>query len=107
MSQPLDLSQVKFPDQMDLRTASIFLELTSARVRTLARTGDIPSTKTEDGKWSFTKAALTKWKDTPRKRASGGPRGDEDREGLVPDETPVTEGTGEGYVARIEGEGKP
>lgn len=71
----IDLSKVQFPDVMDLRTAAIFLNISEMRVRTLARTGELKSSK-DDGKWAFKKADLEAYKNTPRARKSGGPRGE-------------------------------
>jgi hypothetical protein len=74
----IDLSKVQFPDQMDLRTASIFLGLSEMRVRALARSEELPGSKDASGAWLFTKAELTTFKNTPRTRkgGGGGPRGD-------------------------------
>jgi len=77
----LDLSKVKFPDVMDLRTAAIYLGLSEMRVRTLAREGELAGTKTEDGRWAFAKADLDEFKSRPPKphaRGGGGgrPRGE-------------------------------
>lgn len=79
MTTGIDLTKIQFPDVMDLRTASIFLEMSEMRVRTLARDGDIKATKTEDGtvaKWSFKKADLEAFKATPRTRKATAQRGD-------------------------------
>jgi hypothetical protein len=75
----LDLSNIKWPDKMDLRTASIFLELSDMRVRTLAREETLPSTKDEEGNWVFALADLKAYKSTPHPRkggGGGGPRGE-------------------------------
>lgn len=72
----LDLSQIDFPDVMDLRSAALFLGLSEQRVRTLAREEQIPASKTESGAWAFNKSDLETWKSTPRVRKSGGPRGE-------------------------------
>jgi hypothetical protein len=80
MAGTLDLSNVKWPEVMDLRTASFFLDLSEMRVRTLAREGGIPSSKDEEGNWAFKKADLQVYKDTPHVRkgggGGGGPRAD-------------------------------
>jgi hypothetical protein len=77
---PIDLSNVKFPDKMDLRTAALFLNISEMRVRTLAREGTLKATKTggegETKKWEFTKSDLEAFKATPRERKAGGPRGE-------------------------------
>lgn len=78
MSQ-IDLSKVQFPDNMDLRTASIFLGLSEMRVRALARDGSLVGSKDEGGAWVFAKKDLETFKATPRVRKGGGktgPRGD-------------------------------
>lgn len=72
----IDTSQIKFPDEMDLRTASIFLGISEMRVRTLARQKALPASKDENGKWVFKKSDLQTFKDTPRARGGGGPRGE-------------------------------
>jgi len=75
----LDLSQIKFPDVMDLRTAALYLGVSEMRVRTLARDdkSGLKATKDEDGKWAFRKADLDAYKSAPRTRkGGGGPRGD-------------------------------
>jgi len=75
MSNTVDLSNVKFPDVMDLRTAALYLGVSEMRVRTLARDGGIAGTKEEgSGKWLFTKLILDGYKNTPRARKSGGGR---------------------------------
>jgi hypothetical protein len=78
MANQLDLSNVKWPEVMDLRTASIFLDLSEMRVRTLAREGGLPASKDDEGSWAFKKSDLTTYKNTPhaRKGGGGGPRGD-------------------------------
>ena len=77
-SNQLDLSNVKWPEVMDLRTASIFLDLSEMRVRTLAREGTLPAIKDDEGSWAFKKADLSTFKSAPhpRKGGGGGPRGD-------------------------------
>jgi hypothetical protein len=78
MSQPesIDITKIQFPENMDLRSAALFLGLSEMRVRALARKGDIKATKNDDGHWVFSKAMLTQFKNTPRARGGGGPRGD-------------------------------
>ena len=72
----LDISKIQFPDPMGLREASIFLELSDMRVRTLAREGALKGLKSDDGKWSFAQKDLIAYRDTPRERKAAGPRGD-------------------------------
>lgn len=72
MSTQIDLSNVKFPDPMDLRTAALYLGISEMRIRTLAREGDVKGTKNDANQWLFTKAILDAYKSTPRVRKSGG-----------------------------------
>ena len=62
MAMQLDLSNVKWPDKMDLRTASIFLDLSDMRVRTLVREGQLPGEKDDAGDWTFKKSDLQAYK---------------------------------------------
>jgi len=71
MSNTIDLSKVQFPDQMDLRTASIYLGLSEMRVRALARSEELPGAKDDAGAWVFAKADLDTFKAAPRTRKSG------------------------------------
>jgi len=75
MSEPLDLSQVNFPDVMNIRMASIFLNLSEARIRALIRSEEISATMV-DKKWTMSIKDLTVFRDTPRIRKTSGPRGD-------------------------------
>jgi hypothetical protein len=78
MSQ-IDLSQIKFPDVMDLRTAALYLGVSEMRIRTLARdeASGLKSTKDGAGKWQFTKKDLEAFKASPKTRkGGGGPRGE-------------------------------
>ena len=72
MSTTIDLSNVKFPDPMDLRTAALYLGLGEMRIRTLAREGTLKGAKNDAGQWLFTKANLEAYKTTPRVRKAGG-----------------------------------
>lgn len=72
MASQIDLSNVVFPDVMDLRTAAIYLGLSEMRVRTLAREETLPGGKDESGTWQFTKNELDIFKETPRVRKGGG-----------------------------------
>jgi len=72
MSTQIDLSSVKFPDPMDLRTAALYLGLGEMRIRTLAREGTLKGAKNDAGQWTFTKAHLDEYKVTPRVRRAGG-----------------------------------
>ena len=74
MSNTVDLSGVKFPEQMDLRTAALYLGVSEMRIRTLAREGELKGTKDEGNKWLFGKAVLDGFKATPHVRKSGGGR---------------------------------
>jgi hypothetical protein len=57
MAQPgIDIN---FPDPMSLRLASLFVDISEQRLRTLIREGKIKATQDADGKYSVTKAALT------------------------------------------------
>lgn len=77
MSTQIDLSNVVFPDVMDLRTASIYLGLSEMRVRALARDESLTATKDEGGAWQFARTDLDAFKVTPRTRkASTKPRGE-------------------------------
>lgn len=74
--QMIDLSNVVFPDEMDLRTASIYLGVSEMRVRTLARTGDIIGDKDEKNRWVFHRAILDEYKNRPvtvKERKAKGP----------------------------------
>jgi hypothetical protein len=73
----IDLSQINFPDQMNLRLAAVYLNLSEQRVRTLLRENKIPGAeKSESGAWVLTKAILDEFKQTHRSRGGGGRRGD-------------------------------
>lgn len=76
MSNQIDLSKVQFPDQMDLRTAAIYLGLSEMRVRTLAREESLKAHKDDAGTWVFKRADLDAFKTAPRVRKAGGPRGE-------------------------------
>ena len=78
MSSQVDLSNVKFPDVMDLRSAALFLGVSEMRIRTLAKDpqSGLKAGKDENKKWSFKKSDLEAYKNTPRVRSAGGPRGD-------------------------------
>ena len=71
MATELDISKLDFPDEMDLRTAAIYLQLSGMRVRTLAREGDIPAEKNDAGHWMFDKADLDEYKAKPKVRRRG------------------------------------
>jgi hypothetical protein len=68
----MDQSKIKieFPEEMDLRFASLYLNMSDGRLRALVREEKIVGTKTDAG-WSFKKADLDKFNATPRVRASG------------------------------------
>jgi hypothetical protein len=66
----LDLSNVKFPDVMGVREAALFLGMGEQYVRALARKGEVKNTLT-DGRFTFKKADLEAFKNTPRVRAAG------------------------------------
>ena len=74
MTSQIDLSNVVFPDVMDLRTAAIYLGLSEMRVRTLAREEALPGEKDDSGAWQFIKDELDIFKETPRVRKAGGGR---------------------------------
>jgi hypothetical protein len=65
---------------MNLRLASVFLDLSEQRLRTLVRQGTIPgAAKNEEGAWAFTKQGLEQYKAekaTSPRRTGGGPRGE-------------------------------
>lgn len=74
--QSIDLSNVVFPEEMDLRTASIYLGISEMRLRTLARTEEILGEKDDKGRWVFPRAILDAYKDRPkvvRERKAKGP----------------------------------
>lgn len=72
----VDISQLDFPDEMSLRSAAIFLEISEMRVRTLAKEEGVPSYKNEAGHWRFSKEDLTEFKATMGTRRGGYRRGD-------------------------------
>lgn len=72
MSNQIDLSNVKFPDPMDLRTAALYLGISEMRIRTLAREGTVKGSKNDANQWQFKKADLDVYKTTPHVRKSGG-----------------------------------
>jgi excisionase family DNA binding protein len=74
MSNSVDLSNVKFPEQMDLRTAALYLGVSEMRIRTLAHQGGLKGVKDDGGKWLFSKVTLDGYKATPHVRKSGGGR---------------------------------
>ena len=72
----VDISQIDFPDEMSLRAAAIFLEISEMRVRTLAKDEDLKSFKNEAGHWRFAKEDLEEFKSTMGSRRGGYRRGD-------------------------------
>ena len=72
----IDVSQIKFPAVMDLRTAAIYLEIGEMRIRTLARDEDLASFKNDAGHWRFNLEDLKSFKETMGTRKSGMRRGD-------------------------------
>jgi hypothetical protein len=61
-----------FPDKMNLRLASVFIDMSEQRLRTLARENAIPgAAKDEGGNWVFTKEGLAEYNEL---RASGSTR---------------------------------
>ncbi len=73
----IDISQIDFPDIMDLRAAAVYLEVNEMRVRTLARDEELPGAhKTEAGHWRFVKSDLEEFKTTMGTRKGGYRRGD-------------------------------
>jgi excisionase family DNA binding protein len=64
---------VEFPDQMDLRLAAIYINVSEGRIRTLLREGTIQATKTDANKWVISKDVLDEYKTrAPAPRAGGG-----------------------------------
>lgn len=72
----VDISQIDFPDEMSLRAAAIYLEISEMRVRTLAKDEDLKSFKNEAGHWRFAKEDLAEFKATMGSRRGGYRRGD-------------------------------
>ena len=73
---PIDMSNVKFVDPLNLRDAAIFLGMNENNVRAAAQGGRITATKNEANQWQFKQADLTTFKNTPRRTGGGGKRGD-------------------------------
>lgn len=67
---PLDISQVKFPDQMNIREAALYLGVGEQRVRALNRGGELKGDNTS-GRLLFKKSDLDAFKTTPKTRAIG------------------------------------
>lgn len=66
---------VVFPEVMELRIASVYLDMSETRLRTLLREGRIKATKDEEtGKWQIKKADLDTYNATKGTRTSAGPR---------------------------------
>jgi excisionase family DNA binding protein len=57
-------ANVDFPAVMDLRLASIYLNVSEGRIRTLLREGTIPSVKDDSGHWAVAKTELDKYQET-------------------------------------------
>jgi hypothetical protein len=73
----IDLSQINFPDQMNLRLAAVYLNLSEQRVRTLLREEKVPgAVKSDSGAWVLTKEGLDEYKETRKTRGGGTRRGD-------------------------------
>jgi hypothetical protein len=62
--------KIEFPAQMDLRIASLFVNMSEGRMRALVREGKIVGEKTDAG-WMFNKTDLEKFLVEPRTRAQG------------------------------------
>jgi hypothetical protein len=74
--------KIEFPPVMDLRIASLYLNMSEGRMRALVREEKIKGTKTEQG-WEFLKADLDVFNATPRPRAGGGTRTTKDGKAFV------------------------
>lgn len=72
----IDVSSIKFPKVMDLRTAAIYLEIGEMRVRTLARDEELPSHKNDAGHWRFNLEDLKAFKADMGTKRGGYRRGD-------------------------------
>ncbi len=67
----MDIPKIDYPTEMNLRFASLFLNMSEGRLRALVREEKIVGTKTDDG-WMFKKADLEKYAAQPHPRATGG-----------------------------------
>lgn len=70
---PLDTTKIQFPDSMNIREASLYLDLGEQRIRALHRAGSLPADDSS-GRLMFKKTDLDVVKATPRRTGGGGGR---------------------------------
>jgi hypothetical protein len=68
-----DAPKIEYPNEMNLRFASLYINVSEGRMRALVREEKVKGTKTEEG-WIFQKADLDKYNAEPHARAGGGTR---------------------------------